>query len=192
MSYNFAQVNHINESAAKLPGYLRDAPKLRAIIDGIMHALNLAESDVFDLLDDGRSIDTSEGAQLDKIGEIVNEPRQAGMSDNDYRDRLRIAVLVIASTGTMDELLAIATLMTDGDCVIREPQADEYGGWVYIESDGANLAPWMGLYLRRAAPAGVHARLLSSQGSTPVFRFGGVAGLRQSGYSGGGKLFQSV
>ena len=57
-----------------------------------------------------RSIDTGEGAQLDRIGRIVGEPR-GGVDDETYRLYLRAKIRANKSSGGPDQIIAVFQAM---------------------------------------------------------------------------------
>ncbi len=61
-----------------------------------------------------RSIDTAAGAQLDVIGRIVGQPRNA-MDDDDYRRYCRARIVTNRATGTIPELITVTELIVYDD-----------------------------------------------------------------------------
>lgn len=57
-----------------------------------------------------RGIDTALGAQLDNLGKVIGYPRQ-GLSDNDYRLRLKAKIALNRDSGTTAEILSIFGLL---------------------------------------------------------------------------------
>ena len=93
-------------SLALLLGAFDDAEVLRAVLCSYVtriDALEVALLQVHYL----RWLSTAEGVQLDVLGRILGEPRN-GATDATYRRGLNSRVLVNASNGKIEELLAIA------------------------------------------------------------------------------------
>lgn len=61
-------------------------------------------------------LDTAVGAQLERLGALVDRPRPGGMSDEDYRALIKVQVqIVLASTGSTTTILEIIRLLTGYD-----------------------------------------------------------------------------
>lgn len=85
-----------------------NSPRWRAWVCALLKQGQKVETDIiaFRTL---TSIEDSEGAQLDKLGEILGEERES-RSDPDYRRGLRTRVLVNRSSGRAEEMIEIARL----------------------------------------------------------------------------------
>ena len=64
------------------------------------------------------TVSSGEGIQLDKLGELLNQPRLGGVyplgeSDNAYRGKLRAAILRNRAKGTAPEIVAILHALLD-------------------------------------------------------------------------------
>lgn len=96
-------------------------------LEGVAAALGVElqslEDGVYQLLSEV-NLDTGVGAQLDLIGKVLGVPR-LGLSDENYRVRLRVEILVRASRGTIDDLLGIVraamALILDASYSLSEP-----------------------------------------------------------------------
>ncbi len=100
-----------------LPGIFRGKTNWEAWIDVIAAPMQRLENALFDLLL-LRAISTAVGKQLDIIGQILNEKR-LGTDDERYRIRLRAKILILKSSGTLPQLLAILELLMAGDYEVR-------------------------------------------------------------------------
>lgn len=74
------------------------------------------EQTFYDLLTK-RGLDTAEGEQLDKIGEILNTPR-AGFNDENYVIRLKAAIIRYNSKGRPEDIISAFSLLTQAEQVI--------------------------------------------------------------------------
>jgi hypothetical protein len=101
--------------------YIKDKPNFRAFISAFTAQFDTLES-MFADLKTAFAIDTAVGDQLDVVGRIVGQPRD-GRTDALYRPALYARIIVNKSSGTIEELLAIATLMVPGATVVS---LDEY------------------------------------------------------------------
>jgi hypothetical protein len=108
-----------------------------------------------------RGIDTASGQQLDNLGALVGQQRQ-GMSDADYRLRIRARLLINRSSGTTPELIAVFELLAPPGAVIAI--RNESPATVVAAVDGAAVpnAPELNAVLQTAKAGGVRAILESS------------------------------
>lgn len=91
---------------ARLISFFRSKPRVVAFLRAVLGAaIQDAHDAAYQLLTE-RWIDTSIGAQLDRLGELVDLPR-GGWPDETYRQLLRAQVLVLRSNGRWPDLLAI-------------------------------------------------------------------------------------
>lgn len=65
-----------------------------------------------------RWLETAVGVQLDGIGEILGLPRNAGETDESYRQRLRFQAFINRSTGTPEEIIYVISVLTQATYVI--------------------------------------------------------------------------
>lgn len=67
-----------------------------------------------------RNLDSASGVQLDVLGRILGLPR-GGLDDDSYRTHLRAQILLLRSSGTADQILAIIVAAhTDATPVLTE------------------------------------------------------------------------
>lgn len=127
------------------------------------------EDTFFDLFN-GFQLDTAEGAQLDAIGEIVGADR-GGLSDTNYRFRIRARVLLNVTSGTPNQILAIVAAVLAGASF---PSAITFSYTPYypasflielfstLDNVDDTLANEIALALIEATPAGVQSALIYS------------------------------
>lgn len=105
-----------------------------------------------------RSIETAFGDTLDNIGRTIGQPRN-GLSDADYRVRLRARAQVIGSMGRPDELLAILVTLDDGFDLSQITLTEEYPAAVVLHCQVAAgeqpLGEAFARFLIQAKAAGV-------------------------------------
>lgn len=113
------KTTHAAEALARLIERLKGQPRIAAIIEAFS-AQTQGQEDSGWQLKVSRWVSSAAGAQLDGIGEIVGEPR-SGKGDDIYRTYLTARILVNLSSGTADELLALALLLTStGSSTLHE------------------------------------------------------------------------
>lgn len=104
--------DHVERGKARLTSMFRG----RAVIEGLLKVylgkIQTLENE-FWLVINGRSIDTAIGAQLDKVGALVLETRD-GRADADYREAIRLKVLILRSTGRVVDVLRIINIASKG------------------------------------------------------------------------------
>jgi len=127
------------EALANLIEQFKDQPNLAAFVSAFLNQLQEVEDASFQLITD-RTLETSVGVQLDNLGQIIGEERN-GLSDDDYRTRLRVQILVNQSSGTVEELLAIIVLLESSVIVIKQtPPAAQTITIIDLDSDPVLLA----------------------------------------------------
>jgi hypothetical protein len=109
-----------------------------------------------------RYLSVAVGDVLDQLGEIVVEPRE-GRTDEAYRVAIRVKILIVVSSGTQPQILAIlATLMP----TVSHLFVPYYPAAFTVEAGGvvtAVQAAELARAVRRAKAAGVGAQVISSQ-----------------------------
>ena len=129
--------------------------------------------DIKDMLNDlqfKRNLDNAEGVQLDGIGDIVGLAR-GGLSDDDYRVQIRIKIVINASNGETESVIAAMLIFAGGtfvDFISLFP-----AGFILV-SDGtipSNIIP----LLEQVAQAGVRLEVYATYGEIP-FAFDGDSG----------------
>lgn len=142
------EINYSQEAIDRLLWQYRDSTNLKAVIEAICGELELTQEDVFAIVN-SFNIDDGTGIFLDLIGKIVLEDRK-GRDDPEYRDALRLKVLLNTSQGTPNTLLEALTLATE---------ATEVRIWEYFPvstfmlTNGTRLPNNLARTLTRASPA---------------------------------------
>lgn len=126
------RIDHVEQGLSRLPEQFKDKPNIEGILTSWLTSVQVTEDRLFDLLN-FRSIDTAIGVQLDYIGKIVGCERD-GSSDSEYRDRIRLQILINTSEGTPNDILEITSLTTNGNVVKYFPHYP-LGGNVYTNGD---------------------------------------------------------
>jgi hypothetical protein len=96
---------HTEEARAFLLEQFKDKVSIRALLDSFTAQIQLVENALWQLVVD-RTIDTAVGTQLDRIGEILNRERGSD-TDSDYRDRLKIQILINLASGTVEDIVEV-------------------------------------------------------------------------------------
>lgn len=163
-----------------------DTEELVAVFAAEIQALETALEEILNEAHTNQADTAVIGQQLDGIGEIINLFRQ-GLSDAVYRIRLSSRVLVIRSSGTPEDLIAIASTLCGVACTFTYEENDHYPAGFEIEIDDtlpAGRGQQAAIEIRAARPAGVNGYIEFHE-QTPVFAFDGF---NSSTFDGGFKF----
>lgn len=126
--------NHTERMLDRLPAFMRDKPRVEAVIRAFGVQVQIIEQFFWDLFYYAM-IDNAEDHALDLLGAVVREARQ-GWEDAEYRRYIRARIRVNKSDGKIEQLIKIARLLyglTDdqvsyesGGAAFRYVQAREY------------------------------------------------------------------
>ena len=103
--------NHVARGLARLTESLKGKAKVAGWLTAILGQVQALEDAIEDVRE-GRDLLFAVGEQLDVWGRRLSLSR-GGLSDEVYRIRLRAKLSVNRSSGTLPELLAILSLITD-------------------------------------------------------------------------------
>jgi hypothetical protein len=110
--------DHVTRGVERLIERYRQ-PKTSALLSSWLTEVQAVEDAFYQLLTE-RNIDTATGAMLDMLGRIVGQPR-GGRDDDTYRLWISARVLVERSSGTTEQIIAIADKLAGGNTVkLRE------------------------------------------------------------------------
>lgn len=157
-------VDLVANALNRLPAYAQQ-PKIQALVSSLVSPVQIARNTVIDIIEQ-LAIDNAVGVQLDRIGKIVGQAREA-LDDVSYRARLRVKIAVSKSKGSRKELIRIARLfvgLTAGGKIVFDNQgiasyALRVTGLVLNDADAAALAG----FLSAATESGVRGILESGE-----------------------------
>lgn len=137
---------------------------------------------VFNSLEDTkdfRGLATATGAQLDRLGEFYNTPRN-GKSDNGFRAILLASAYIVGTRGTGNEMLQALLLLDAGFApdqvrLIEHPPA-AFIMTARVPAGRQLLGEEFGLILKRAKPAGVKFVLMFEEQGQTLFAWSGDPG----------------
>lgn len=115
------QLNGATLMQAALPGEFRDKTNLVALWRSLGQPISDADAaNVW--LESAFTIALGTGVQLDALGQLLNQPRLGGIypigeSDDDYRRKLRIAILRNRAMGTAPEILPLVRKLLGSKCL---------------------------------------------------------------------------
>lgn len=108
---------HASEIVGHLIQKFRGKVKIEALAKILGNQIQDLENAIFQIIAI-TDLGTVTGIQLDLLGKIVNQPRN-GQVDETYRLFLRARILVNVSKGTVEEIIAILTLLISGSPTIE-------------------------------------------------------------------------
>lgn len=153
--------DHAEQMLDLLIEQFKRKPNFEALLASFAASIQEIEDMFYDLLTK-RGLDTAFGKQLDVIGAIVGEPRNA-REDEKYRIWIKARIKLNVSSGTPDEILEILQLVLEPDQTLI--YSERYPAELEVNVIGASdlsLAEQVGGVLQKAKPAGVTAWLIVS------------------------------
>jgi hypothetical protein len=161
--------DHADRGVALLMRALRDKPIVAALTRAVLRQVQGAEDMLWSIV--ALTLDNATGHALDQYGELLGEVRDAGLSDDVYRDVLRAKILANRSGGTGNELIAIGHLLFGplfGGFALEE----SFPAGVLIEPEFAMRAPDASIRVLRAAKSGgVKLELIDPPAEAAWFTF---------------------
>jgi hypothetical protein len=167
------ETEHVAKAKARLVEQFKKATNLQALLSVLVDQLQEVDDPLWQLYTQ-RWVDLAEGVQLDNLGEIVGQEREA-RDDAEYRLWIKARVFANRSNGHTDDTLRILELVQpDADFSVEPTYPAAYLVHVY----GAS-APAQSLYniLTLAKPAGVRMNLLSDVDDATSFAFSDTSSL---------------
>lgn len=131
---------HVTEALGNYIEKFKDKPRLLALTTAYIEQIQDLEDAFYQLITD-RTIETAVGTQLDGIGSIVGEDRE-GRDDSDYRLAIRVRILLNLTDGTIEQVIEILHLATEGKTIHVVNWA--HGESVLLDGDmeATNLNAW--------------------------------------------------
>jgi len=156
-------MDYVSIARVRLAGRINQKPLVEALAVSLPKQLTIVEA-TLDQLKNERSIDTAIGIQLDKVGEIVGEPRN-GRDDETYRQYIRFRVFINVSKGRPHDVIYATRFATQGDDIQYQ---EFFPAQVVMFSDGYAASKDTPTLLQDVSPAAVFdIPLVVSFGETP-------------------------
>lgn len=165
--------DHEERAKALLISQYQQKPRIEAIVGAHATEIQALESVLVDLNTD-RSVDTAEGAILDRLGVIVGQTRAPGQSDADYRILIKSKIGQNISQGEPERLIEVyKTLLGAGLVHLGEifPAGVMLGSDV-MAADQAARDVLFGV-MEKVAPAAVRLDYLCEFDPVEPFAFDG-------------------
>jgi hypothetical protein len=155
---------HAQRSIDRAAAYIKDKPNFQAFIAAFTGSVFDLET-MFAGLKVAFVIDTATGAQLDAVGEIVQQPRD-GRTDALYRMALRARVLANKASGTAEELYNIVrTVVPSATCALTPYPPASFVLQVFDYAFTADEWAQLDSFFSEAVAAGVNGTLQGMFGS---------------------------
>ena len=146
--------NHADQAVGRLLEQFRGSTRLRDLIRILIGPIQDLEN-VFSDLAELRALDSAFGAQLDGLGEIVDQAR-GGMSDEDYLTWLKLRIFINVSKARPEDLIYVLKVITEANQVryfenhpasvelftdgLSIPEVDQVKQYILGLDDGGTLA----------------------------------------------------
>lgn len=126
--------DHALRGLARLAQEFVGKPKLAAFLN----LLNAETQDIEDVLWDlmpqnGAGVENGEGAELDRIGRIIGQPRGNSANDDEYRLRLYARMRIRVSSGTIPDIIDVFFALLGDTAHIHEREEPEAGFTLELE-----------------------------------------------------------
>lgn len=156
-------IDYEDIASRRITSVFEDKPRVREVIVAMPRQLTIFEQ-VADQVRDERSVDLAIGVQLDKVGEIVGEPRQ-GRDDETYRQAIKFRIFVNVSKGRPSDVITATKILTQGDDI---QYLESYPATVYMFTDGYLANEDIPSQIQEVAPAAISdIPVVASFGETP-------------------------
>jgi hypothetical protein len=156
--------DHVRAAWARLIEQFRDKDSLKAFVASYIKQIQGIEDACFDLLA-GRIVDDAEGELLDFLGRIVGQER-LGYADDAYRALVRARVRLNVSSGTPEDLIALAQLLGVVPVVTEHPPA----GVTVVSTEPITNGDLIATLMNLAKAAGVRL-VFEWHHTAPAFTF---------------------
>lgn len=170
---------HVARAQNRLLAQFKTKPRIRAVVAAFVKQVQHLEIAGWQMVAE-RLLTTAHGKQLDSIADVVGI-RRDGLGDDDLRARVGVEIMVLRSTGTADEILAIAQAFTDESSMQFDPRPPCEASLILgFELEG-DVAFRLARVLRRARSAGHRLTLeYLTQPAANSFTFSSAAGSSQT------------
>jgi hypothetical protein len=152
---------HQADALDRLPERHKNKTKLAALLNACTDETQNIENALWQLASE-RSLDIAEGEQLDVIGRILNQDRATTSDDDEYRELLRVRILVNRSSGSVPDLVRIVQALAPTASVeLIQNYPASFTVWLDdVEIDDAT-ATLIADLLSEAKAAGIGAQVVS-------------------------------
>lgn len=164
--------NHSEQAVARLIEQFKDKARLTAVITGLVDPMQDIE-DMLAFLRDNRMYSAT-GVALDRLGDIVGQPRAGGQTDADYLIRIQTRVIQNVSRGEPERLILVYKILMGATLVLLSehfPAAYSLASEIdFVDQEQVNEIIRQ---IDLVAPAAVRLEFLSTFDLAEPFAFAG-------------------
>lgn len=125
--------DHAEQAKEKLLQQFKGLPNFASVLDSYSTQIQLIEDMLFEQIE-LRFLDDAEGVLLDGLGQIVGVER-GGLDDDAYRLRIRAQIKINLSSGTIEDINEIMTLVLPGSVTFA--LEEDFPGAIFVDVTGA-------------------------------------------------------
>lgn len=165
-------LNHVDQALARLREQYQGKPNIEALIRSWTLQIQELEEITSDLATN-RTVNNAIGIQLDRLGELLNKPRE-GRTDEQYRIVLLAKISQNISRGTPEDVINVFKVLTASAKVYL---SDDEHGEIYLLADHVLTQDEVNTIIREmytVVAAGVRINGLGSFDPDDSFAFYGV------------------
>lgn len=156
----FEEVDIDGKVEERILQQFRSSTNIKALIKGLMDPVKSTQEDLLHLTQN-LNLETAEGFFLDNIGNLVGVLRE-GRDDDDYRDAIKLGVVLNNSSGTLPEVSQLVKSFS-GSSSVRTFEHET--GMVIFAVDSDNYIDELPNIVRQALPLGVDCHILINNGN---------------------------
>ncbi len=165
---------HVTDALDRLIEQYKESSNVRKMLQSLVPQVQDLEDVVHDLFT-SRTLTASEGAQLDKLGELVGQDRE-GFDDDFYRILITARIGINVSNGEYEKVLDVFKLLTQSALVhLQEWYPAGYGVTADNEVDN-DLMKFIANLMKLVDPAGVRLEGIMCFNGDEAFAFAGGPG----------------
>ena len=164
--------NHVAQALARLREQYQSKPNIEALIQSWTNQIQELEEITSDM-STNRTVNSAVGIQLDRLGELLNRPRE-GRTDEQYRIVLLAKISQNISRGTPEDVINVFKVLTSSAKVYL---SDDEHGEIYLLADHVLTQDDVNTIIREmytVVAAGVRINGLGSFDPDDSFAFYGV------------------
>jgi len=179
--------DYFERAQDRLISQFKEKPNINLLLSVMVQPLQEFENVLIEVLRD-RWIDTAQGVQLDGLGKILGVERQ-GMTDDQYRDALRLQIGINTSTGIASVIIDIVGIITQSTLV---EMSEYFPACIDIYVNGDNINDYIVITIKRIIAAGVCLILRVGKDAFGFFGDPTAKGFNDVGYDAGGGMVDLI
>lgn len=153
--------DHANRALARLAQQYQGKPLMASLLRVFTPLVQQVE-DMFSAMQLAMRLENAEGVQLDLLGALVGQPREAA-GDSEYRLRIAARIKTNVSTGTVEDIYSVFKILLPSPIVLA--LSPRYPAGFVLNVIGAvdlDLVPLYASFFQDAKGEGIEGQLLYS------------------------------